>query len=179
MTDPTRHTIRRYAHELYPHPSEWEVQPLAEAVPYLYARMVGLNVFETDWFELGYDRERRQVTDRAAFALAASRTNHLIEARSAALHADALLQGMSGEEAWTWAEKRAADETGEIAWERAVYYGVPVEQIKPYPVLNEARTHCHYSSSGNSAGHGVVTRIDMPESECPDCTEPINPKDNP
>lgn len=171
MSDNERRTIRRYAHELYPHPGEREIQPLADAVPYLYARAVGHEVWGTDWHDLGWDRDRREVIDRAAFRLTSERTMALIAARSAALHADALLQGLTGEEAWTWAEERAAEESGEWIYERAVHYGVPAEKIKPYPVLAEAPTHCHYSSSGNVIGHGVVTRIDMPESECPDCTE--------
>lgn len=33
-------TKRKYAHELYPHPAEGEVRPLAVEVPYLYARAV-------------------------------------------------------------------------------------------------------------------------------------------
>ena len=169
-----RRTIRRYAHELYPHPGEWEVQPLAEAVPYLYARAIGHEVWGTDWHDLGSTAESRRDGDgnfRPEFRLAWERTNQLILTRSAALHADALLQGLAGEEAWRWAEERANDEAGEWVSERAVHYGVPVEQIKPYPVLSESPTHSHYSSSGNVIGHGVVTRVDMPESECSDCTE--------
>lgn len=42
-------TIRKYAHELYPHAAEGEVRPLAVEVPYLYARMVGLSPFDTGW----------------------------------------------------------------------------------------------------------------------------------
>ena len=38
---PTRRTKRRYAHELFPHPDECEVRPLAVEVPYLYARAIG------------------------------------------------------------------------------------------------------------------------------------------
>ena len=47
-----RRTIRRYAHELYPHPNEYEVRALEVEVPYLYARFIGLNTFGTDWFAL-------------------------------------------------------------------------------------------------------------------------------
>lgn len=174
MSDTNRRTIRRYAHELYPHPGEWEIQPLAEAVPYLYAIALGHEVRGTDWHDLGSTPEARRDEHgrfRPEFRLACERTNQLVMARSRALHADALLQGLTGEEAWTWAEERAAEESGEWIYERAVHYGVPAEKIKPYPVLAEAPTHCHYSSSGNVIGHGVVTRIDIPESECPDCTE--------
>lgn len=171
-----RRTIRRFAHELYPHPDEYEVQPLAEAVPYLYARAIGLEVWGTDWFDLGNTPDARKDERgefRAEFRLTVERTHALITARSAALHADALLQGLAGTEAWEWAEGRASDETGEWAYERAEHYGVPTDQIKPYPVIAEPATHNHYGSSGNVAGHGVITRIDLPESECADCTEPI------
>lgn len=174
-TEAGRRTIRHYAHELYPHPDEYEVQPLAEAVPYLYARAIGLGVFGTDWFDLGNTPEARKDEHgnfRAEFRLTTERANALIAARSAALHADALLQGLAGEEAWTWAESRANDESGEWIYERAVHYGVPVDQIKPYPVLAESPTHDHHDTTGNATGWGIVTRIDMPESECPDCTEP-------
>lgn len=171
-----RRTIRRYAHELYPHPDEYEIQPLAEAVPYLYARAIGHEVWGTDWFDIGRTPEGRKDEGgnfRPEFRLACERTNQLILNRSAALHADALLQGLAGNEAWAWAEERAAEESGEWIYERATHYGVPVEQIKPYPVLAEAPTHNHYSSGGNVIGHGIVTRVDIPESECTDCTEPV------
>ena len=39
-----RRTIRRYAHEMYPHAEEGETRALAVEVPYLYARAVGLDV---------------------------------------------------------------------------------------------------------------------------------------
>lgn len=166
-----RRTIRRYAHELYPHPDEWEVQPLTEAVPYLYARACGLEVWGTDWHALGWSDDRTEIVDKTALRVASDRTLLLIAARSAALHADALLQGLAGEEAWQWAEERACEETGEWVYERAAHYGVPVERIKPYPVIAPTSSHNHYSSSGNVIGHGIVTRVDMPEDECPDCTE--------
>ena len=177
-----RRTIRRFAHELYPHPDEWGVQPLAEAVPYLYARAIGLEVRDTDWFDLGgtpEDRKDEHGKFRAEFLLACERTNALVAARSAALHADALLQGLAGVEAWTWAEERASDETGEWAYERAAHYGVPADRLKPYPVVTESPTHTHHDTTGNATGWGVITRIDMPESECPDCTEPIPTKETP
>lgn len=154
-----RRTIRRFAHELYPHPDEWEVQPLAEAVPYLYARAIGLSVHGTDWFG-------------AEFRLAVARAMEMIAARSAALHADALLQGLAGTEAWEWAESRAADESGEWVHDRAVHYGVPVDQIKPYPVIDEPDHHDHYDEP-DARGWRTVNRVDGKESECPDCTELI------
>lgn len=170
----TRRTKRRYAHELYPHPGELEVQPLAEAVPYIYARAVGLSVFGTDWFDLGRTPEARKDEDgnfRAEFRLANARTMEMIAARSAALHADALLQGLTGTEAWDWAESRAADESGECVYDRAAHYGVPVDDIKPYPVIDEPDHHDHYDEP-DARGWRMVNRANGKESECEDCTEP-------
>ena len=53
---------------------------------------------------------------------------------------------------------------GEWAYDRADHYGVPCDRIKPYPCGPEPDHHDH-------TGHGIVTRIDCPESECPTCTE--------
>lgn len=164
-------TKRKYAHELYPHPEEYEVLPLHKVVPYLYSRAVGFEVWGTDWFDLwrpeheAEDPERARLTNR----LTVARTGELIHARSAALHADALLQGLKGQEAWEWAESRM-DESGECVYERAVHYGVPVHRIKPYPVLDEPDHHSHYSDMETRSG--VITRIDCKESECPDCCDP-------
>ena len=155
----TRRTIRRYAHELYPHPDESEVRPLSVEVPYLYARAVGLNVWGTAWF----DTQGREASDRILL---------LLEARQKALIADALLQGLAGDEAWAWAVGRC-DETGEVVHDRAVHYGVPVSLINPYPCGPELDHHDHMSTTGDATGHGIVTRIDCPESECPTCTEEI------
>lgn len=161
-----RRTKRRYASEIYPHAGEWELRPLSVEVPYLYARATGLNVWGTDWFALhGSD-------DRPTIRLAWDRTEALIKARMIALLADALLQGMTGDEAWTWAMERTADEAGEIVYDRAVHYGVPVEAIKPYPVLSEPDHHDHRGDPAPGGGH-YVTRVDGKESECPDCTEPV------
>lgn len=172
-----RRTIRRYAHELYPHPEEGEVHPLADAVPYLYARAVGHEVRGTDWFDLGWSRETHTVVDRAAFRLTAERTMALIDARARALHADALFQGLTGAAAWEWAESRSCDETGEIVYDRAVHCGVPVEQIKPYPVLDEVDHHDHLDEP-DVRGWRTVHRVDGKESECEACTEPIEPRRN-
>lgn len=175
QTQNARRTIRRFAHELYPHPGEWEIQPLAQAVPYLYARAVGLNVHGTDWFDLWRPEHKQTEPERAELTirLTTARTLEMVAARSAALHADALLQGLSGSEAWEWAESRAADETGEWVYERAVFYGVPVEQIKPYPVLAERDQHDHLDDP-DARGWRTVHRIDGKESECPDCTETVS-----
>lgn len=169
-----RRTIRRYAHDLYPHPDEDKTLPLPQAVPYLYAQAIGHGTWGTDWGDLGRVPKTGEPANRAELALSSDRIMILIELRSRALIADALYQGMSGEQAWEWAEQRALDESGEIVWERAVHYGVPVEHVKPYPVLNEPDTHVHYGTSAGSniIGSGVITRIPCPESQCEACTEP-------
>ena len=173
-----RRTIRRFAHELYPHPGEYEVRPLEVEVPYLYARFVGLSTFGTDWFDLWPgDHERGTPGYAMAARLQNYRILQFIDAKIQAFLADALLQGMTGDEAWQWAMSRAAYEDGEIAWERAQHYGVPTDQIKPYPVLAETQHHEHYDTSGNATGWGVLTRIDCPESECDACTEPVEAGD--
>ena len=155
-----RRTIRRYAHEMYPHAEEGETRALAVEVPYLYAQAIGLNVWGTGWSDV----EPRQ--------LMAARTQQLVYARREAFMADAMLQGLTGDEAWTWADLRAWDETGEWVYERAMHYGVPVERIKPYPCGPEPDRHDHMASTGDVMGDGIITRIDCPESECPTCTEP-------
>lgn len=160
----TRRTKRRYAHELYPHPDEGEVRPLAVEVPYLYARALGFDVQGTSWFDHDPEsRERRR-----------DRTHLMIDAGQRALIADALLQGLAGQEAWQWAEDRCqADNLGEFTWERAVHYGVDPDLIKPYPCGPEPDHHDHYGP-GESVGLSVwrvINRVEGRESDCPDCTE--------
>ena len=169
MTDKTRRTIRRYAHELYPDGEEATPRPLAVEVPFLYARAQGLEVWGTSWFDL-LDADQ----PAEARTIAVDRTNALIQTAHLALLADALLQGMSGQEAWDWAEVRmAGDSIGEWVWERGKHYGVDLARIKPYPCGPEPATHDHMASTGNVLGDGVITRIICPESECPDCTEEV------
>lgn len=160
----TRRTKRRYANELYPHADEYEVRPLAVEVPYLYARAIGHSVHGTDWFDLLSDGERGHLM------LANERTMAKIEANHAALFADAVHQGLVGDEAWRWATERYSDDSSWV-WDRAIHYGVPVNDIKPYPVLNEPDHHYHY---GDPDAHGwrTVTRVEGKESECDECTEP-------
>ena len=160
---PVRRTIRRYAHELFPHGNEGETRDLAVEVPYLYARAVGLDGRGTSW------NDRSDVGIERYLA----RTRELIAACREAFLADALLQGLAGQEAWEWADRRAWDETGEWAYDRASHYGVPVAQIKPYPCGPEPDHHDHMASTGDVTGYGRVTRVDCPESECPTCTEEI------
>lgn len=156
----TRRTKRRYAHELYPHPEEGEVRALAVDVPYLFARAVGLDVWGTGWFDL------REGDGRM---LSVERTLNVLAARETALIADALLQGLAGDEAWTWMQERM-DESGEWAYERATHYGVPIDQIKPYPCGPEPDHHDHHDEP-DAHGWRTVHRTDGKESECPDCTE--------
>ena len=156
----TMTTIRKYAHELYPHAEEGETRPLVVEVPYLYAQAIGLNVWGTGWSDV----EPRQ--------LMAARTQQLVYARREAFMADAMLQGLTGDEAWTWADRLGWDETGEWAYERATHYGVPVDRIKPYPCGPEPEHHHHMASTGDVTGHGRMTSIHCRESECPSCTEP-------
>ena len=155
-------TKRRYAHELYPHPEEYTVRPLAVEVPYRYARAIGLSVHRTSW----RDQPPEKIADRFA---------ELIAARELAFVADALLQGKSGQEAWTWAMQRANDETGEWTWDRAVNYGVDPGRIKPYDCGPEPDHHYH-ESEPDARGWSESTRIEGKESECPECCEPIEPK---
>ncbi len=162
----TRRTIRRYAHELFPHGDEGETRDLAVEVPYLYARAIGFNTWGTGWHE-SFAADRSQ----AEREIAGSRIAHLVVARHLAFLADALHQGLAGQEAWEWADVRAMDETGVWAYVRAVHYGVPCDRIKPYPCGPEPAHHDHLASTGDVTGHGIVTRIDCPESECPTCTE--------
>lgn len=151
-------TKRKYAHELYPHGPEGEVRPLSVEVPYLYARAIGFDTWGTSWI----DMPAKETSDRI---------NRLIDARHIALLADALHQGLVGEEAWEWADSRAQEETGEWAWERAVHYGVDPEQIKPYPFGPEPGHHDHHGPA-DSQGWRTSERINISESECPECCEP-------
>lgn len=160
-------TKRRYAHELYPHPDEFEVRPLAVEVPYLYALAIGLELDGTGWFD----------APRQADAWAKEATNcrvaRLIDARRRALLADALLQGMTGDAAYGWAAPRL-DPDGGWVYGRADHYGVPVERIKPYPCGPEPDRHDHMASTGDVMGNGIITCVPGKESECPKCCEPAD-----
>lgn len=165
MSAPTMRTKRRYAHELYRHPEEGEVRSLEVDVPYLYARAIGFDIHGTNWYALMDSRKFQEANDR---------TYLMIAARGRALHADALLQGLAGQEAWKWAEERNNPEGGEWIWERAVHYGVDPDAIKPYPCGGEPDHHDHYEpSQGRPEGWRTVIRAEGPESECADCCEPV------
>lgn len=162
-----RRTRRRYTHELYPHAEEGMTRPLADEVPYLYARVIGLDTF-------GTGRSGKIDEGGEAAKAAVARMTSQVDALRLALVADALLQGMTGDAAWEWADSRAWAMNGglEIAWERAAHYGVPVDQIKPYPCGPEPDHHGH-DGEPDPRGWRFVTRVNCKESECPDCTEPV------
>jgi len=153
-----RRTKRRYAHELYPHGNEWEVRPLEVEIPYLYARAIGFDVQGTNWFN-------------GDVQLTGARTAQLLDTRHIALMADAMHQGLTGQAAWAWAESRM-DESGEWIYERAVHYGVRPELIKPYPCGPEPDHHDH-DEPVEGRTWLRVHRIEGKESDCPDCTEPV------
>lgn len=157
-------TKRRYAHELYPHPEEGEVRPLAVEVPYLYARAIGFDVQGTDWMDDRTPEGYRRGGDR---------TRAMVDARGRALLADALLQGLAGDEAWQWAELRNSPEGVEWVWQRAHHYGVDPDKIKPCPCNVEPGQHDHVGEPEPPFGWRTVTRVDGRESDCPDCCEPI------
>lgn len=160
----TRRTKRRYAHELYPHAEEGQARPLTVDVPYLYARAVGLEVHGTGWFDLEGDDLK----------MVGTRMTQLVTAYELAFVADALLQGLAGEDAWAWGQGRMGDVAAEIVGERALHYGVPYDQIKPYPCGPEPDHHDHLGEmDAKYIGVQVVTRIAGKESECPECTEEI------
>jgi hypothetical protein len=156
-----RRMKRRFAHELYPHPTGGETRPLSVEVPYLYARMVGLDVTDTGW---------SQVEPRTT---AGDRITEYINTARIALLADALEQGKTGDEAWAWADQRVTDDM-ECAWERA-HEVLGIEHlrgaIKPYPCGPEPQRHWHYGPP-SASGTRLTTLIDGTESACDECTEP-------
>lgn len=156
-------TIRRYANELYPEAGEYEVRALSVEVPCLYARAIGYRVQGTSWYDLLVTPEGGQRS--------LDRTLLLLAMQEKALLADSLLQGLSGDEAWAWAEEHC-DDDGKWVYERAVHYGVRPELIKPYPCGPEPDHHEHMSSTGNILGFGFVTRVKGREDECVACCEP-------
>lgn len=160
MTLEGRRTKRRYAHELYPHPDEWETRPIEVEVPYLYARAIGFDVRGTGWFD--------HVAKEAI-----NRTNQMIDAQKIALMSDAMLQGLTGQAAWEWASDHQ-DETGEWVYERAIHYGVDPDKIKPYP-CGPAPDHHDHLSPADKRGWQTVTRAKGAEEDCEECTEQISP----
>lgn len=159
-----RRTKRRYAHELYPQAGEWEVRTLEVEVPALYARAIGFDVQGTGWFAHVQPDSN-------------NRTHQMIDAHRIALLADALLQGLTGQEAWKWVEHRVGGEAVEWIWERASHYGVDPDKIKPYPCGPKPDHHDHL---GPDLGMDwqTVTRAEGAEEDCEECTEPITKKED-
>jgi len=160
-----RRTKRRYAHELYPHAEEGETRPLEVEVPYLYARAVGFDVEGTSWMDKSLDGPdfNRYCVDRVKI---------LVCAQFEALIADALLQGLAGQEAWDYADGLMADVLTEKVWERAAHYGIDINQIKPYPCGPEPDHHDHLDPP-DARGWQTVHWIAGRESDCPECTEEV------
>lgn len=156
-TETKRRTKRRYAHELYPHGEEFEVRELTVEVPYLYSRAIGFDVWGTSWFD-------------HSLGLSAARSVEKVNASQIALMADAMLQGLTGQEAWEWADSRM-DADSAFIYERADHYGVDASKIKPYPCGPEPDHHDHHSEP-DARGWRTVTRVASKESECEECTEP-------
>lgn len=163
LTPQPRRTIRRYAHELFPHPEEWETRKLDVEVPYLYALAIGHRVQGTSWFDM---------REGDAMRLSTERTMALVRCRQIARLADALHQGMTGDEAWEWADHASWDYDGELTYDRAKHHGVDPEKIKPYPCGPEPDNHDHYGEPDQHGWRTVIV-IKSKESECPDCTEEI------
>ena len=103
---------------------------------------------------------------------AGARTLAFIDSARIALLADALAQGMTGDEAWAWADQRVTDDM-EAAWDRAIRHGVPVEQIKPYPCGPEPEQHNHEGQVIEALGWRESARVAGRESDCAECTEPV------
>lgn len=158
-TQAGRRTKRRYAYELFPEPDEGAAHSLADGMAYLYARAIGFSVQDTGWTEI---EPRTRAGDRVMQMLSYAQLAFL---------ADALLQGMAGEEAWFWADQKSNEEVGEWLWERAVVYGVDPEQIKPYPCGPEPDHHYHFDPA--RPGTRYLARAEVPESKCEKCTEPV------
>lgn len=159
----TRRTKRRYAHELYPHADEWETRPLAAEVPYRIARAVGFDVDGTGWFDAETPTEYMQANERTAAMINETRI---------ALLAVALHKGMTGDEAWRWADESCHEEMWRLH-EAAAEYGIDTYAIKPYPCGPERDQHDHLSEPHTRYGFEArdVTRMQGKESECEECTE--------
>ena len=167
-TTEQRRTKRRYACELYPHSEDGESRDLATEVPYRIAHAIGMSSGTREWHEL---IDQGGDAARAAY----DRTVPFLEAVTLALLAVALHEGLTGQAAWHSATRWAGDEAGEVLWGAAAQYGVPLHDIKPYPIRGEATTHEHWSEM-NSRGWrtSIDLRVPGPESSCEQCTEPEN-----
>lgn len=167
MTEQARRTKRRYAYELYPHREDGESRLLAVDVPYQIAHAIGMSAGTREWHEL-----IDQGGDAAQAAV--NRTVQFLEACHVALLASALDEGLRGQQAWDKATRWAGDEAREMLWDAAERYGVPLDDIRPYPIRGEASTHEHWSDRNASGWRKAIDlRVSGPESGCEECTEPV------
>lgn len=160
-----RRTKRRYAHELFPHPDEGELRPLSVDVPYFLALAIGLDTPDTSAFS-------DVVTPREL----GNRIARMLDVQLIALLADALQLGLTGEAAWAHVP-RDGEARAEKVWRRAEAHGVDIDLIKPYPCGPEPDYHWHEGERHYRNGFASValTRINVKESDCEECTEPIEP----
>lgn len=172
MTLEGRRTKRRLAHELFPHPDEGEVRSLAIDAPYELARAIGLDL-DREWHELLDTR------NRADTRAATERTSAFITAARLALLADALHRGLAGQEAWEAAMGPSGDTLDEWVWLRACEHGIPVDKIKPYNILDGAKSHDHWTKPEGTGWWTLAARLPIPEDDCMDCTEPIPDEETP
>lgn len=160
-----RRTIRRYAHELYPHPEEGEARALEVDVRYTIARAIGSGIGR-EWHDLideGGESARQ----------AAERTMQHLTLCDIAFLAVALHEGLAGQDAWDRARSYAGDECDEILWEIAERYGIDPDAIKPYVIREEPSTHEHWSERDARGFRTLLEhRVEGKESECLVCTEP-------
>jgi hypothetical protein len=112
---------KKYAHEIEPHPEEGEAVPLDRLVRYHYA--------QAQAWHLAFAEAISGDIGTAEFDFPLSR--YLGHSHLAFLH-DALLQGLSGQEAADWASVRHHSESAELVWERGVAYGLNPDAIRPY-----------------------------------------------
>lgn len=91
-----------------------------------------------------------------------------------ALLAVALHKGMTGDAAWEWVDSHLHEEM-DVLYEACPEYGVDVALIKPYPCGPEPDHHDHLGEPHlwNGLEARTVTRVPCKESECEECTEPI------
>lgn len=112
-------TEKKYAHEIEPHPEEGETVRLDRLVRYHYA--------QAQAWHLAFAESLNERGPAFDFPL----SQYLGHSHLAFLH-DALLQGLSGQEAADWASVRHHSESAELVWERADFYGLDPDAIKPY-----------------------------------------------
>lgn len=166
MTTEERRTKRRYAHELFPHAEEGKARRLEVEVPYRIARAIGFDPQGTSWFDMDTKEQRARTVERTM--------QHINESRLAML-AIALHKGLTGDDAWRWADEGMGDGEMWRIYESAPEYGVDIYAIKPYPCGPEPDHHDHLSEPHRRHGFEArtVTRVEGKESDCAECTAPL------